>query len=1082
MCPKKNWLLRSVVPAIAILGAAIGWSSPSEAYVQEFVIDSTNTANYSPIPLGSSTPGASVSYTIYTGRIFGALNPSLPQNAVITDIGLASPVYTSPAPPSGDATYISQFSIVTPTNPTQRSGLLIYEVSNRGNSAISTGALIAGATYVQSGWQGDLLAQCSGAPGSLPVTQYPCVSLNFTYGNPSASYPFFTPLSGLTDFVIQVPVATTDGKPLSQFNANTITGPVYSHIKAPIAAGSYTGQLVIYSSAFTPYQPASLTSGATLWYDTSQSTDGVDTGYTPLSGPTNGPPLSSGQWSWAYCPNGPSGAGYTPNPDWICSNSPFNTNYLYEMVFTAQNPLVQGVGYAATRDLVSFLRYGTTAPSGGSNPIAGSVTKAMIVGVSQSGAFDRSYVLYGFNRDESGNKVFDGDWVIIAGRILWMMPRWSQPNVLSNLYMGGNEAPVWWADFPNQSRGLSAAGMLDLCNASNTCPQVLETWGGNEYYISKMGGDFVGYCTTCTSEIPQPANVYRYYAPGATHGGSAVNFNWCPPGDTVFGGTPSCKTYSSTTAALPTSAIPETYSNNALQHAFMGLLGCAGGTPTSPTCSSASIPMPPSVSAVTYPSFAAGQLADATNQAAVGFTNIPIPALQSAIGTNPTPLYSGNQAWPSFVYNFGPGENYTNQSGVPTIQPPTIANIAPGQCPTGICTRYVPTVGVDDNENAGGLPTVLGQAPTGSYISWNVIPSGPYAGQAVELNAGYWPFYETATQRTSAGDPRLSLEERYGTNAGYKCVATQAVNSAAANGYLLPSDQTTLLTDISGSNVLSGFTPTTADTNLANHLCAIEALAATYGGAAPSLNLGIDAYYGLIDLGATTLLWNGPGAGNVLFGQGLRAQLSGNSTVLSGGAIFSDSTNVWAIKNGVIFSDSTANIQAPPHNQPPTLPVPTSVTSAALAAAQTVSNYAATLPATLTTLVSGNFDNNPTTITGNGGLNVIYVTNIRNAPLTLSGTANDIFVINVSGQVQTNQSMTLSGGVLASHVLFNLTGTSGHVLQTAGAGVLYGTYLATHGGQFECPQLNLFGALINTGGNVHLVGLSMTFAPFTFSD
>ena len=130
MCPKKHWLLRSVVPAIAILGAAIGWSSPSEAYVQEFVIDSTNTANYSPIPLGSSTPGASVSYTIYTGRIFGALNPSLPQNAVITDIGLASPVYTSPAPPSGDATYISQFSIVTPTNPAQRSGLLIYEVSN----------------------------------------------------------------------------------------------------------------------------------------------------------------------------------------------------------------------------------------------------------------------------------------------------------------------------------------------------------------------------------------------------------------------------------------------------------------------------------------------------------------------------------------------------------------------------------------------------------------------------------------------------------------------------------------------------------------------------------------------------------------------------------------------------------------------------------------------------------------------------------------------------------------------------------------------------------------------------------------
>ena len=175
MCPKKNWLLRYLVPAIAVLGAAIGGSSPSDAFVQQIVIDSTNTASYSPIPLGSSTPGSSVSYTIYTGRIFGALNPRLPQNAVITDIGLASPVYTTPTPPSGDATYIADFSIVTPTDPAARSGLLIYEVSNRGGSAISTTALIAGATYVQSGWQGDLLAQCSGV-SSLPVSPYPCQS------------------------------------------------------------------------------------------------------------------------------------------------------------------------------------------------------------------------------------------------------------------------------------------------------------------------------------------------------------------------------------------------------------------------------------------------------------------------------------------------------------------------------------------------------------------------------------------------------------------------------------------------------------------------------------------------------------------------------------------------------------------------------------------------------------------------------------------------------------------------------------------------------------------------------------------
>src|ERR1700720_3719705 len=170
MSTSKNWLLRWVMPAIAMLGAAIGWSSPSQAYVQQIVIDQTATVNYSPIPLGSSTPGSPTSYTVYQGRIFGVVNPSNPLNSLITDITNAAPVVSG----SPNISYIANFQIVTPTNPAARSGLLIYEVSNRGGNAISTSALIQGATYVQSGWQGDLLAECS-----LPVpAPYPCVDLN----------------------------------------------------------------------------------------------------------------------------------------------------------------------------------------------------------------------------------------------------------------------------------------------------------------------------------------------------------------------------------------------------------------------------------------------------------------------------------------------------------------------------------------------------------------------------------------------------------------------------------------------------------------------------------------------------------------------------------------------------------------------------------------------------------------------------------------------------------------------------------------------------------------------------------------
>jgi hypothetical protein len=1054
----KNWLLPHV-PAATALCAAIGWSSPSDAFVQKFVIDSTTSAAFNPIPLGSSTPGPAVGYTVYTGRIFGALDPNLPQNAVITDIGLASPVYTSPTPPKGDATYIANFSIVTPTDPGARSGLLIYESSNRGGNAITTTALIAGATYVQSGWQGDLLAQCSGV-NSLPASPYPCQNLNTAYGTPSGTFPFFTPPVGLTDFVIQVPVATFDRNPPN--GSNVITGPVYSHVRAPLAgipSSSTTQQLVIFSTPFTPYLPAGApsnmsTRNANFWFDTSQTTDGVDTGKTTV------PPSA---WAWAYCPSG--GAG-TPNPTWICLRSgAFNPDNLYEISYTAQNPLVQGVGYAATRDFVSFLRYSTADALGTANPLAGTVSKAMIIGVSQDGAFDRSLVFYGFNQDEADHIVFDGVWVIIDGRILYLNERWAQPNVISDLYMAGNEAPIWWADWPNVARGLPPAGMLDRCRASNTCPQVLETWGGNEFYINKMTGDFVGFCQeppsriACTTEIPQPENVYRYFVRGATHGGAAVSFTWQSPTGIATPFSPS--------AYLPTSPIPETYTNNALQFAFMGLLGCAGGTPSAPTCGSPSVAMPPSISGITYPSFDSGQLAPSTNQVAVGFPNIPIPGLGSVLGnSNPNNPYGGNQAWPSFVYDFGPQcppnrpvsrednpalycVDYKSQSGVPTMAPPAIK---------AVLTAYIPTVGADGNENGGGIPTVLGGAPWASYISWNIIPSGPYAGQAVELNAGYWPFYETTAQAMAAGDPRPSLEQRYGTNAGYQCVAEQAAIIAGANGYLLPSDQEILLAKIAGSNVLAAgsYAPTPADQSLGKSLCAIEALAEThYNG----LNLGIDGYYALIDLGPTDLVWNGAITGNVLVGQGLKVSRSGGNNGTASGSVQYDPT----IRSR---DDLESPIKA--------LPVPAGVTSAALTAAQNVSRYAASLPASQT---FGNI-NNSQVIAGNGGLNVVNVANVLNGKLTLSGTSSDIFVINVSGRMETHQPMTLSGGVLPAHVLFNLTGRSGNLLNSAG-NVLYGTYLAANGGDFTLVQLSVIGALINSGGNVRFTGGSkITSAPF----
>jgi len=65
-------------------------------------------------------------------------------------------------------------------------------------------------------------------------------------------------------------------------------------------------------------------------------------------------------------------------------------------------------------------------------------------------------------------------------------------------------------------------------------------------------------------------------------------------------------------------------------------------------------------------------------------------------------------------------------------------------------------------------------------------------------------------------------------------------------------------------------------------------------------------------------------------------------------------------------------------------------------------------------------------------------------------------------------------------VPFNLTGSSGNILQASKGSVLYGTYLATNGGDFNFSQLNLTGAVINIGGNVQFVGQSQIQASAPF--
>src|SRR4029450_13054924 len=88
---------------------------------------------------------------------------------------------------------------------------------------------------------------------------------------------------------------------------------------------------------------------------------------------------------------------------------------IYELFYEATEPKVVGIGFAATRDVVSFLRQEPADEKGTSNPLGASIRHAMAFGGSQSGRYLRHFIELGMNKDERGRRVFDGVFTHTAG-------------------------------------------------------------------------------------------------------------------------------------------------------------------------------------------------------------------------------------------------------------------------------------------------------------------------------------------------------------------------------------------------------------------------------------------------------------------------------------------------------------------------------------------------------------------------------------------------------------------------------------------------------------------------------------------
>ena len=389
-------------------------------------------------------------------------------------------------------------------------------------------------------------------------------------------------------------------------------------------------------------------------------------------------------------------------------------------------------------------------------------------GVSQSGNFLRGWLHLGFNQDESGEAVHDGLWPIIAGRRIALNFRWAQPDGVLELYQAGSEGPQWWLPHPDPVRGLPAAGILDRCTASRTCPKVIEHFGSAEVWALKLTPEWVG--TDAAADLPLPESVRRYYIAQLEPWRRRRRLRHQParrrPADRRRG--------------LP---------GQQLRHRrAAGRTRCRTPRRSTPSASTSAdwvmdgTPPPPS----RYPTLAQGHARPGPEDGARH-----AGAARPAGRRCPRPTSSCRCSTTTGARDFNPQDG----SGVPANAVPPIRRVL---------KMLAPKVDADGNE-LGGVPVVLRDAPLGTYLGWNVTAGGErpfHAGQICNYVGGMLPFARTAAERQARGDARLSLEERYGSHDGYVEAVRRAAARAVKEGFLLEADAAALISAAQASQVL----------------------------------------------------------------------------------------------------------------------------------------------------------------------------------------------------------------------------------------------------------------------------------------
>ena len=366
-------------------------------------------------------------YERLTGRVYFAFDPRNPNNNQIVDLALA------PRNANGEVEAVSEFVMLRPKDAASSANVAVIDIVNRGGMTTLVFSLArkSGASPLSSDYYGDALLMNRGVTIVALGWQWDVPpgenALHFT--PPAVGSPA-RPVTGLvrSDITIDAPVNVI---PLGHSLANAIAYPVADpadHVNVLTVRDSPTGRRATIPRS--DWQFARLNDGKVV-----------------------------ADPRWVYMPN-----GFTPGK-------------IYEVVYRARDPVVVGTGLAAVRDMMSYLKYDSSAVT--------HVRYGIGYGVSQTGRFIRHFLYQNFNADEHGRPTFDGFFVHTAGAGRGSFNhRFAQPSrdaqPYSTFFYPTDVFPFTSVRTTDPANGRRAGLRDDLRSSRDT--KVFYVDGGHEYW------------------------------------------------------------------------------------------------------------------------------------------------------------------------------------------------------------------------------------------------------------------------------------------------------------------------------------------------------------------------------------------------------------------------------------------------------------------------------------------------------------------------------------------------------------------------------------------------------------------------